>query len=203
MTARKSTPPPLHRSERRAQKKQDQLPALVQSGTTAWEAAKLMKAGKSAPEIAKRLSISENHLAQVMKDALREIQDQVASILVNWTAVSISREEEILSRLWERMFDEDGRPNPDIIGLVQNAILMEQKIMAFSMVRSGDKQGGMVQNVTIVNNHDPNGLYMEAQRALNMNMRTEEGEFRDEMVSSLDDVMPGGIVYLPKAKHDE
>lgn len=202
--AAKTTPPPQHRQQRRHQKQQDQLPALVKSGTTAWEAAKLMKAGKSAPEIAKKLEISENQLAQVMKDALREIQQQVSTILVNWTAVSISREEEILSRLWERMFDEKGNPNPEVIGMVQDAILMEQKILSFSMARSGDKQGGgMVQNVTIVNNHDPNGLYMEAQRALNMNMRTDEGEFRDPVVSGLDDPFKGGVVYLPEPKHDD
>lgn len=196
--------PPITKAERKAKKDEALIPSIVKNGTLAWEAAKLMRAGKSSSEVAQRLNVTENALAQVMKDAMLQIQDHVANVLTNWTTISISREEEILAGLWPLMFDDSGSPNPTVIGLVQDVIMAEQKILAFSMAKmSKDGGSSIVQNVTIVNNHDPTGLYMEAQRAMNMNMRTEEGESKDPLVASLDDPIPGGIVYMPKAKHGD
>jgi hypothetical protein len=208
MPRRKAAPPAPEvkqksRAVRKAVKEQERLPALVANGALAWEAAKLMRAGKSVPEVAAKLNLSEAALTTVMKDALRQMHEQAATIVANWTTLNLSRQEEIISRLWDNMFDSNNVPNADIIGMVQDAIMMEQKILAFSFAKMGDKQStSVVQNVTIVNNGDPTGLFMEAQRAMNMNMRTEEGEFKDPIVSELDDAIPGGIVYLPRAKND-
>lgn len=190
MVARKGTI-----SRGTAEKKQNKLPTLVENGTVAWEAAKMMRAGKSVREVAAKLDITEGRVMTVMTDALKSIHEEISTVLNNWTVLSLSREEEIISKLWDNMFDEKGIPNPDIIGMVQDCISMEQKILSFSAAKlDGAKGSSIVQNVTIVNSGD-NGLYMEAQRAMNMNMRTEQGESKDEDILSLDDVIPGGIVY--------
>ena len=154
--------------------------------------AQAMKKGKGVREVALEFGVTEAHVLNVMKDALRMLHESVATILQNWTTVSLAREEEILSKLWARMFDENGVPDGEIIGMVQDVILMEQKILSFTAAANKDNKGSsVVQNVTIVGG---NPLYVEAMDAFNQHLRTE-GEVRDPTTSALDNVIPGGVTY--------